>query len=96
MVVADRTGQTGNEAGGYGKRLRVGLHFTQPNLPGSLSKWHSAQTCYPSVRRKLLSSNFNAVKSFSREEHLEIRDALKKDCGDLAFLINLAGEGIPE
>ena len=41
MMVADRTGQTGNEAGGYGKRLRVGLHFTQANLPGSLSKWHS-------------------------------------------------------
>ena len=40
-MVADRTGQTGIEAGGYGKRLRVGLHFTQPNLLGSLSKWHS-------------------------------------------------------
>ena len=27
---------------------------------------------------------------------MEIRDALKKDAGDLAFLINSAGEGIPE
>jgi len=41
MMVADRTGQTGNEAVAYGKRLRVGLHFTQPNLLGSPSKWHS-------------------------------------------------------
>ena len=37
IVVVDRTGQTGNEAGFYGERLRVGLHFTQPNLPGSPS-----------------------------------------------------------
>jgi hypothetical protein len=43
-MVADRSGQTRNEAGGYGKRLRVGLHFTQPNLRGSQSKWHSGQT----------------------------------------------------
>jgi hypothetical protein len=35
MVAADRTGRTGNEAGGYGERWRVGLHFTQLNLPGS-------------------------------------------------------------
>ena len=27
---------------------------------------------------------------------MEIRDASKKECGDLAFLINLAGDGIPE
>jgi hypothetical protein len=33
MLAADQTGRTGNEAGGYGERLRVGLHFTQPNLP---------------------------------------------------------------
>ena len=37
----------------------------------------------------------NAVKSFNREESLEIRDALESDSGDLAFLVNLAGDGIP-
>jgi hypothetical protein len=31
MLVVDRTGQTGSEDSGYGKRLRVGLHFIQPN-----------------------------------------------------------------
>jgi len=44
MVAADRTGRTENEAGDYGERWRVGLHFTQPNLPGWLSKCHSALT----------------------------------------------------
>jgi len=44
MVVADRSGRAINEAGGYGKRLRVGLHFTQLNLRGSLSLWHLALT----------------------------------------------------
>jgi len=34
--------------------------------------------------------------SFDREDHLEIRDAVKADAKDLAYLINLAGEGIPE
>jgi ribosomal protein S18 acetylase RimI-like enzyme len=43
-----------------------------------------------------LSPDDDAVKSFGQEEHLEIRDALKKDAGELAFLFNLAGEGIPE
>jgi hypothetical protein len=43
MMVADRSGRTGNEAGGgeYGKRLRVGLHFIQPNLHESPGKWHA-------------------------------------------------------
>jgi hypothetical protein len=41
MVTADRTGRSGNEAGDYGERWRVGLHFIQPNLAGPLSKSHS-------------------------------------------------------
>ena len=43
-------GRTGNEAGGYGERWRVGLHFTQPNLPESLSKCHSSLTLNFAVR----------------------------------------------
>ena len=43
-MATNRTAQTGNEAAGYGKCLRVGLHFTQPNLPGSLSKCDSYLT----------------------------------------------------
>ena len=40
--MADRSGRTGNEAGGYGERRRVGLHSTQPNLPRPLGKIHLA------------------------------------------------------
>jgi len=32
---------------------------------------------------------------FDEDDHLEIRDAVKADAKDLAYLINLAGEGIP-
>jgi hypothetical protein len=40
IAAADRTGRTGNEVSSYGERWRVGLHFTQSNLPKSLSKCH--------------------------------------------------------
>jgi ribosomal protein S18 acetylase RimI-like enzyme len=32
---------------------------------------------------------------FGQEDHLKIRDAVKADARDLAFLVNLAGEDIP-
>jgi len=49
-VEADRIGRKGNEASSYGERWRVGLHFTQPSLPKSLSMCHFA----PSKARRIL------------------------------------------
>ena len=37
-----------------------------------------------------------ALSLFQQEEHLEIRNAAKENARELAYLINLAGEGIPK
>jgi hypothetical protein len=51
MVVADRTERTENGAGGYGERLRVGLHFTQPNLlDRQISAIQVRPLCFPLQR----------------------------------------------
>ena len=94
-MVADRTGQTGIEAGGYGKRLRVGLHFTQPNLLGSLSKCHSRPI--PSEllrtlsrhRQPLASRHTLIIRSAARASHSSRNRANRVRLGILQCLRNI-------